>query len=58
MIPTYDIGYSLERERVERLASLTASDPSARDVHRRLADRYADRAWAAREARCAADLKC
>jgi len=58
MIPTYDIDYAVAREGVERKASLTAADPSAREAHRLLAERYADRVWGALEARCAADLKC
>jgi hypothetical protein len=58
MIPEYDIEYSLVREAEERLASKNAADETARMVHTELADRYADRAWSAREARCEANLKC
>ncbi len=59
MIPLYDIDYSLRREREERAASLATKNRSARFTHDAMADRYADRAWAGREARCAdADLKC
>lgn len=58
MIPNYDIDYSLVREAQERLASKNAVDRSARDAHAELADRYADRAWSAREARCENDFKC
>lgn len=57
MIPLYDIDYSLKREIEEREASLKARDLGARMAHAELADRYADRAWGAREARCE-DLKC
>lgn len=55
MIPIYDIAYSLAREAEERAAAIAAGDRLARDVHYALADRYADRAWSAREARCAAN---
>ena len=58
MIPKYDIEYSLAREAQERFTSANAADSAARVVHAELADRYADRAWAAREARCEDDLKC
>ncbi len=59
MIPLYDIDYSLKREIAERAASARASDPTARVAHAELADRYADRAWGAREARCeAGDTTC
>jgi hypothetical protein len=58
MIPDYDIEYSLVREAEERLASKNAADETARMAHAELADRYADRAWSAREARCEANLKC
>jgi hypothetical protein len=59
VIPQYDIDYSLKRESEERLASQKARDLSARVAHAELADRYADRAWGAREARCEdADMKC
>jgi hypothetical protein len=58
MIPKYDIEYSVVREAEERLASKNASDETARVVHAELADRYADRAWSAREARCEDELKC
>lgn len=59
MIPLYDIDYSLKREATERAASAGASDLTARVAHAELADRYADRAWSAREARCeAGELKC
>lgn len=51
MIPKYDIEYSLVREAEERLASKNAADDTARVAHAALADRYADRAWSAREAR-------
>lgn len=58
MIPEYDLEYSLVREAEERLASKNAADETARVVHAELADRYADRAWSAREARCESNLKC
>jgi hypothetical protein len=58
MIPKYDIEYSLVREAEERLASKNAVDETARVAHAELADRYADRAWSAREARCEDNLKC
>lgn len=58
MIPKYDIEYSLVREAEERLASKNAADEAARVAHAELADRYADRAWSAREARCEDELKC
>ncbi len=58
MIPEYDIEYSLVREAEERLASKNAADETARMAHAELAERYADRAWSAREARCEANLKC
>lgn len=57
MIPKYDIEYSLAREAEERLASKNAADDTARVAHAELADRYADRAWSAREARCEDGLK-
>jgi hypothetical protein len=50
MIPKYDIEYSLVREAEERLASKNAADDTARIAHTELAERYADRAWSAREA--------
>ena len=59
MIPQYDIEYSLKREIAERTASANSHDVAARIAHSELADRYADRAWGAREARCeAGGLKC
>lgn len=58
MIPLYDIDYSLAREAEERAAGAAATYPGAQDIHFMLADRYADRAWAAREARCAAGNAC
>jgi hypothetical protein len=58
MIPPYDIEYSLAREAEERAAAKAATYPAARDIHFMLADRYADRAWAAREKRCEADNGC
>lgn len=58
MIPLYDIDYNVERERQERLATEAAADITAREAHKGLADRYADRAWGAREARCAAGNPC
>lgn len=57
MIPKYDIEYSLVREAEERLASKNAADDTARVAHPELADRYADRAWSAREARCEDGMK-
>lgn len=53
MVPKYDIEYSLVREAEERLASATAADARAREAHLEMAERYADRAWSAREARYA-----
>ena len=53
MIPKYDIEYSLMREAVERAACDAAIDIAVKSAHLRLADRYADRAWGDREARCA-----
>jgi hypothetical protein len=50
MIPENDVEYSLVREAEERLASKNASSDTARIAHAKLADRYAERAWAAREA--------
>jgi hypothetical protein len=58
MIPKYDIEYSLVREAEERLATKNAANDTARMAHAELADRYADRAWSAREARCEDGLKC
>ena len=58
MIPLYDIEYSLAREAEERIAGRAAVYPGAQDIHFMLADRYADRAWAAREARCEAGNPC
>ncbi len=55
MIPEYDIAYSLAREAEERAAGAAAGEPMIRDIHYALADRYADRAWSAREALCAAN---
>lgn len=52
MIPKYDIEHSLAREKVERVAAAAATYPPARTLHLDLADRYADRAWGARERRC------
>jgi hypothetical protein len=57
MIPEYDIEYSLVREAEERLASKNAADDTARVAHAELANRYADRAWAARDARCEDGLR-
>ncbi len=51
-VPRYDIAYSLERELVERVAAQAAQDQAVRDSHMELANRYADRAWGAREALC------
>lgn len=57
--PQYDIDYSLKREIAERTASEKANDLSARVAHAGLADRYADRAWTVRAARCSdSRLKC
>jgi hypothetical protein len=50
MISENDIDYCLVREAEERLASKNASSDTARIAHAELADRYAERAWAAREA--------
>ena len=59
MIPVYDIEHSLAREVQERRMAAGASAASAaRDAHEELADRYADRAWGAREARCADGNAC
>lgn len=58
MIPKYDIPYSLAREAEERCAGDGCADAMVRDIHYALADRYADRAWAAREARCEAENAC
>jgi len=52
MIPEYDIDYSVRREAQERAAAAVATDPMVRDIHIRMADRYADRAWSGRERRC------
>lgn len=49
----YDIEYCLMREAVERAACDAATDIAVKSAHLRLADRYADRAWSDREARCA-----
>lgn len=58
MVPQYDIEYSLMREAQERAAALATTDPLAREIHLELADRYADRAWGAREARCEEGNPC
>jgi len=58
MIPQYDIDYSLVREAQERAAGEAATYPGAQDIHFMLADRYADRAWAAREKRCEEGNPC
>jgi hypothetical protein len=58
MIPKYDIEYSLVREAEERLASKNAADDTARVAHAELANRYADRAWAARNARYEDSIDC
>jgi hypothetical protein len=58
MIPEYDIAYSLAREAQERAAAMAATYAAAQDIHFRLADRYADRAWSAREKRCEDGNSC
>jgi len=58
MIPEYDIDYSLRREAEERAAAAAAADPMVRDIHILMADRYADRAWSARERRCEEGNPC
>ena len=58
MIFRDDIEYDLERERQERCATVAAADITARLAHQELADRYADRAWGEREARCEAGNAC
>jgi len=58
MIPQNDIDYNLAREAQERAAALAATYPPAQDIHFMLADRYADRAWAAREKRCEEGNAC
>lgn len=39
-----DAAYFLRREKEERNAACVAADPSSRDAHLALAERYADRA--------------
>lgn len=44
-----EIDHCLQREREERQAADTAHDPTDRDTHFMLAERFADRAWSLNE---------